>query len=413
MVENAVLDAVDSLNEEIISFTQELVRIPSVYPPGDETGVASALKHKMEEIGIDNIRVLAKEPHRPNVLGTLKGGNGKTLALNGHMDTKEVSPSEAEIWVVDPFKAEIVDGKLYGRGSADMKGAIAAMIMAVKAINDADVRLNGDVELVFVAGEEGSPQYGSKYLTETNSFKADAMIIGEPSGIERGWDCLDIACRGGFFFKVNVYGDQMHSSMSDIKGAVNSSVKLGAVIKAMSERLRFSFKENSLYPQGPTINLGVMMSGGVFYGIYPGKSSFSSDVRVLPGMDEETMNREVESLLDELREEDDELKVELEFERELNFVPAYQISREEDVVKASIDAAASVLAPAQQPTISGIPGGTDAIYFKGLGFPIIPAFGPGLLHHCHGPNEYVPVKELVEAAKIYALTAMNYLGYES
>jgi len=403
-----LLAQIDSYRDDIIRFAQELVRTPSETPSGCEREVAELIESHMRELGVGPIEMHARNPKRPNLLGHVPlGDSGRRLILNAHTDTKDVG--DRSQWSVDPFGAEIKDGFLYGRGAVDMKGALAAEVYAAVAIREIVPDLPGEILLMFVADEEGGGWDGTRFLIDDVGIRGDAAIIGEPSGIDASFDCLHIAHRGVLCFDVHVRGTQMHSSMSDVRPSVNASVKLAKVLLAFAREFRPSFTSHPLYPQGPTVNIGVRIEGGVFYGVYPGHAWFGSDIRLLPRMTKDTLARDLESFIATLRQRDPELDIELDMQpREWDWIPPMELSRDEPVVQAALAAATAVLG--REPKISGMPGGTDAhsMYLDG-GIPTIPALGPGRLELAHGPDERVPVEDIIIAAKIYALAALRFL----
>ena len=410
MSEEKVLEAVDDSRQEVIEFAQRIIAIPSENPPGKETAVAEAIREVVERYSLGEVKMVGREPDRTNVVVTLKGtGNGKGLFYNGHIDVVPVGQDERRHWKADPFSGEIIDGEMYGRGSADMKGPVASMLYGAIALKEAGATFRGDLILAFTAEEETGGYYGAQYVCEQGLIKADAGLIGEPSGMESGFDFLATASRGATCFKLKVQGTQMHSSQSDIRGAVNAGIKLSKVIYRMSEELKLHYEPHPLYPQGPTINLGTTLEGGVDYCIIPGYAEAKNDIRILPGMTREQTMKDLNDLLDKLRQEDPQLQVELEPDPgRTGWSDAVEVPQDHPLVQVVGDATERVLG--FRPKTGGFTGGTDAGHFMGIAkAPTISAFGPGLLNLAHGPNERVPVDDLVSGAKIYALTALRYL----
>jgi acetylornithine deacetylase len=207
----------------------------------------------------------------------------------------------------------------------------------------------------------------------------------------------------------------MHSSVSDILPSVNASAKMAYVLWRMARdlRSRIHFPPHPFVPQGPTINVGVMLKGGIFFGVYPGYAEFACDFRTLPGMTQDGVRHDIEAFLDELRREDPELKVVLEFEPlPLGWIPPSEIPADHPLVVALQTAAQQVFG--SSPPLGAIPGTTDSCKFQyGLGIPTVPAFGPGWLPLAHGPNERVAVESVWQAAEVYALCALYYLGVKA
>ena len=397
--------ATDSRRDEIIDFTKELIRTPSENPGGNEAEVGKIVVEKLKELGIADIQVLEKNPGRPNILAKLHGFKKEpVLMLNAHIDTKPVG--ERDPWSVDPFSGTIRNGEMYGRGAADMKAAAAAMIVAASVIKESGLLQKGTVLLAMAADEEAGSSLGVRWLIEEKGIKADAAIVGEPSGINESFDYLDIATRGVYCFDLTVKGTQMHSSLSDIKRGVNASVKLAKILSRMPAELKLTYEPNPFCPQGVTINPGVFIRGGVWYGVLPGLCTAGTDIRTLPTMSKEKVSEDIDRWLDRLRTEDPELDVSAESKL---WVEGAEISQEEPIVMSCAKAYREIFG--YEPKIGVFPGGVDARFMINQGrFPAVSAFGPGLLQLAHGPDERVPVEDIIRATKIYAIAALDYLG---
>ena len=395
--------------EAIVDFACELIEAPTVNPPGDERQLAQLIAQRAQSLGLGQPDILAARPEHPNLLLRLRGGRaGPTLMLNGHMDTKPVGDRGA--WHTDPLVPTIRDGRLFGLGACDMKGAVAAMLYAAAALRPLRPDLRGDLLLVFTADEEHAGEHGAQYLVSTGKLRADAGLLGEPSGVTREWEALHIVGRGVTGFRIKVRGTQMHSSCSDILPSVNASVKMAGVLSRLAKDLRLTFTPHPLCPQGVTVNHGVTLAGGVTWGVYPGYAEFGTDVRTLPGMSLEGVRRDVEAVLARLRAEDPDLQVEMEFaEPPLRWIEPTEVAPDDPLVESTAWAAEQVLG--FRPPLGTFPGATDATAFQHRGgIRCIPSFGPGLLPLAHGPNEHVLVESIVQAARIYALAALDFLS---
>ncbi|HEX7127389.1 MAG TPA: M20 family metallopeptidase [Thermodesulfobacteriota bacterium] len=409
----AILARVDARREELLALLDRLVRTPSINPGGDERAVADLLGGYLRSVGLGDQRVLAKAPERPNLVVRLRGRKpGPVLMLSGHMDTKPVGEDAAHLWRTDPFTPVLEEGRLYGLGTADMKGAVAAMAVAAAVLAEADAPLAGDLLLVFTADEEAGGRLGARYLSEEADLRADAGLVGEPCGVARDWEALCLAARGTLGFRTRVHGTQAHSSLSDRLPVTNAVQKMAAVLDRMAREFRVEMPPHPYYPAGVTHNIGVTVDGGVFYGVVPGRAEFRSDLRLPPGITAAEAWRQVNAFVERLRREDPGLRIDLV--RDLpagadDQAPIPEVPPDEPLVGSVLRAASTVLG--QPPPLGGFPGATDAFDFHArAGIPTIPSFGPGLLTVCHGPNEYVAVESVVQAAKIYALAAFDYLG---
>jgi acetylornithine deacetylase/succinyl-diaminopimelate desuccinylase-like protein len=183
---------------DLVAFTRELVATPSPNPPGDERKAAELARQAMHALGYRDLRVFAEVEERPNVVGEV-GSGGRSLILNAHLDTKPPGPEDE--WETRPYDAVVRDGRLYGLGSTDMKGAIAAMVYAGAALAEAD-ELGGTVKVVLTADEEGGSAFGARFLAASHAVEADAVLVGEPTGLVSPWEFLAVASRGISCFRV-------------------------------------------------------------------------------------------------------------------------------------------------------------------------------------------------------------------
>lgn len=406
-----VLSYLDEHRDELLDYACDLIAAPSMNPPGDERAMAEAVVGRLDALGIAGVEIRAKAPTRPNVLCRLGGDpDGPTLLYNGHLDTKPIG--DRSQWRTNPLCGAVIDDRLYGLGIGDMKGGVAAMVYAAAALHTAGLQLGGSLVLAFTADEEAGSVYGVDYLVEEKLVAADAAIFGEPAGVQEEWQGIYLISRGISCLRIKARGTQMHSSVAGLLPAVNASAKMAYVLWRMHRDFqpRIHCPPHPWSSQGPKANVGVLVKGGVFWGVYPGNAEFGVDVRTMPGMTREGLQRDVEAFLDELRREDPEMEVEVEFEPPpLGWIAPSEIAPSHPVVGALQKAAEAVLGAA--PPLSAYPATTDAPKLQhGLGIPSVAAFGPGRLPLAHGPNEHIAVESLAQAAKIYTLCALNYLG---
>lgn len=391
----------------VVRLTADLVAAPSPNLPGDETAPAAVVEAALAAYGLPAPRVVAAEPHRPNLIVRLDAARpGPHLALCGHLDTKPVGEAAGE-WRTDPFTPTIEGDRLYGLGSTDMKGACAAMVLAGAAFAAVADRAAGSLTLLFTADEEYGSRYGAEHLARTGAVEADAILLGEPAGVGTDWEAIRVVSRGFSGFKVMVTGTQTHSSISDLVPSVNAVEAMAKVMVGFRRELRPSFPPHPLCPSGPTINIGVRAEGGVGYGVLPGHAEFWTDIRTTPGMTRDGLAADVEAALAKVRPEVPGATVAWEFAPALAWIEPTEVPPGHPLVTATQAAAARVLGEA--PPLAVFPGATDAWAFQALGgVPTLAAFGPGLLPLAHGPNEWVSITALEQACAIFALTALEY-----
>lgn len=414
-LDEVLLEADQFLRErqgEVIALTSALIAAPTPNLPGDETAAAVVIERALDHYRLPKPRVLAEEPHRPNLIVRIDGVRpGPHLALCGHLDTKPVGDA-ADEWRTDPFTPTIEGERLYGLGSTDMKGACAAMVLAAAAFANVADRAAGSLSLLFTADEEHGSHYGASYLVRQKAIDVDAILLGEPAGVHADWDAIRVISRGITCFRVIVKGTQTHSSISDQLPTVNAVEAMAKVLVALRQELKLRYPEHPLCPAGPTVNLGVKTLGGVGYGVLPGHAEFWSDIRTTPGMRQEVFAEDLEQALDRIRPLVPGAEVTWAFSPDLAWLAATEVTADDPMVRAVEQAANDVLG--ETPPLAAFPGASDAWPFHGQGgIPTLAAFGPGLLTPAHGPNEWISLLSLQQAPRIFVDTAIRYGDGES
>lgn len=393
----------------VVELASTLVETPSPNPGGSERDVAGIVREALRARGLPEPVVIARDPDRPNLAVTIDfGPGGRHLCVSGHLDTKPVGDAE---WSIDPLRATIDGDRLYGLGSADMKGAVAAMIEAAAGPGPAPGPHRGTLTLLFTADEENGAAYGARYLADGALSAAlaaaglpavDAVVIGEPGGIEADWDRLHRVSRGIARLRVTVHGDQGHSSLAEHTGAVNASVEMARLLGALADGFRPSVPpHDALDGWAATVNAGLTVSGGVGYGVIPGEAAFDAEVRLLPGMDRTVFDAELRTFLDAQSAANPRLRATFGYDTPpVDWLPGTEVPAGHAVVAAARAAYAAVLG--QAPPDAVFPGTTDAAWLHGLaGIPTLPAAGPGLLARCHGRDEWVSITALEQAVSLY------------
>jgi succinyl-diaminopimelate desuccinylase len=398
----AVLSRVDE--GELVELTRDLIRIPSVVRPGDpsatEAAVAAYVERWLRREGFE-VEVHEVAPGRPNVLAWVGEASGPSLLLEGHTDV--VTEGNAAEWRHAPFGAELVDGKIYGRGSADMKSGVAAAMIAAAVIKRSGVRLGGRLVVGALVDEEGD-MIGVKHLCTTAIGRAlTAAIICEP---EQNELCLEQ--RGVVWARVTARGRMAHGAMPE--AGVNPISALGALLReapALERRLR-RLCRRSPHLRPPTVTPTVVQSpvqGVPQSNVIPSVAQATLDVRLTPGPDGDAVAKEIDIACQ--RAMDAVPGATVEWQALNGFRLATRVERSEPLVQAMVRGVRQATAAA--PKFGGVPGSTDGTILRmTLGIPIVTC-GPGNRLIPHQVDEYVEVRELVDAAKIYVASALNFL----
>ncbi len=391
--------------DEIVTLTRDLVRIPSVYRPDDpeanESRVAAFIEAWFKREGF-HVEVQPVAPRRPNVIAWLgDAGSGRSLLLEGHTDVvTEGDPGE---WRYPPFAADLADGRIYGRGAADMKGGLAAAMVAAAAFRRAEIPLRGRLVVGALVDEEGA-MLGVRHLCRTPlGRELSAAIICEP---EQNEICLEQ--RGVVWVRLRLRGRMAHGAMRE--AGVNPIQAVGTILSelpALERRLR-RVSERSRYLRPPTVTPTVLQAptqGVPQANVIPGACELILDVRLLPGIDGDGVRREIEGLCRQAESAHPGIKAEWKPLGPVR-LPT-KVARAEPVVRALAAAIKEVTGKA--PRFGGVPGSTDGTILRTeLGIPIVTC-GPGNRLIPHQVDEYVETRELLEAARIYAVAALKFL----
>ncbi len=400
-----VLEQIDA--DEVVELTRALVRIPSVVRPGDpestEARVAAFVENWLRREGFA-VEVQEVAPGRPNVLGWLgeKMPGRKSLLLEGHTDV--VTEGDPGDWSWPPFGAELVDGRIYGRGAADMKGGLAAAMVAAAAFRRAGVAPRGKLVVGALVDEEDGMR-GVRHLVGTPiGRELDAAIICEPEDNEL---CLEQ--RGVVWARFRVRGRMAHGAMPE--AGVNPIACVGEILSEaprLQRRLRKRC-EPSRYLRPPTVTPTIVhgpVRGGVPQSnVIPALAEVTLDIRLTTGIDADGVREELERVCAKAAEAHPGAKV--EWEAVNPFRLATRVDRAESLVESMFRGVRQ--ATGRAPRFGGVPGSTDGTVLRmELGVPIVTC-GPGHRLIPHQVNEYVEVAALVDAARIYVASALSYL----
>lgn len=401
-LEKQVLQHIDP--DQVVAWTRELVRIPSVYRPqtGEaEENAARWVQARFQELGLETHWEVV-EPGRPNVIGILKGPeDGQCLMFEGHTDV--VTEGNASDWKHPPFEAQIENGRIYGRGSNDMKGGLVAAILAVQAIVKSGVKLGGSILIGALVDEEGRMK-GVKHFVEQGWAKGvNAAIICEPED-----NRLCIAQKGVMWVKVMVTGKMAHGAMP-LTG-INPVYRAAALLRELEllEADEIGRHGKHEFLGQPSVTPTIIQSpvqGEPQNNVMPAQCTMTLDIRLIPGQSPEDMEAKIRAIFQRLQSRDPHFNADLQV---IESRPPTATSRQEPVV-LELDRAFRDLT-GKEPVYGGVPGSTDGtILFGRAGVPIVTC-GPGDTLIPHHVDEYLDIDQLVEATRLYAVTAMRYLG---
>ncbi|MBO8154454.1 M20 family metallopeptidase [Thermovirga sp.] len=377
--------------DELVKLTSESLRVNTVNPPGNERPLAEFFAEKMGELGLE-VRICPIGESRANVVGILRGkGKGPALLYNGHLDT--VPPGDVK-WDYDPFSGEIVGDKIYGRGAADMKSGLAAMIMAAGALKKSGIELEGDLIIAGTAGEETDSIGAKELLKEKEMSRVGAILIGEPSDNE-----LYIAEKGALWLNVKALGKTAHGSMPEM--GINAILHMKQFMEELCS-YKFEYQEHELLGC-PTMNIGTIR-GGIKTNVVPDCCEMTVDIRTVPGMSHSAILEDFKAIIEKLKEDIPELNMAIEVE---NDRPPVGTDKDHEFVKLAIKVGERVFKKTLVP--QGVNYYTDgAAFVPEMGLPML-ILGPGEAKLAHQPNEYVEIDKLQKAAEFYAAFAVEYL----
>ena len=427
----AVLARIEAKRDEVVALTQDLVRIPTVNPPGDAyEACARYIGERLKPRGfaVEYVRAHgapgdSDAKPRVNVVARWQGASaGDCVHFNSHIDVVEAGSG----WTSDPFGAEIRDGKIYGRGTCDMKGGLAASIIAVEALIESGMPIPGALEISGTVDEESGGFAGVGYLAERGYFskpRVHHVIIPEPLGVDR----ICLGHRGVWWGEVETKGRIAHGSMPFLgDSAINHmSAFIHLLETQLQPRLKQRHTSEPVEPPGArvsTLNINSIHGGQV-------EQHYATDARGWPTADSpspvvahscrtvldrrfiaeenlEAVKQEIIDMLDELKRTRPGFNFGI---RDImSFVPT-ATPRDAPVVDATARAIARVLG--REPSYISSPGTYDQKHIVRTGqLKDCIAYGPCILDLAHQPNEYVGIQELVDSAKVMALASLTLTG---
>jgi len=414
-----ILEKIESQKKEILTFLSRLVSFETPNPPGKNFKEAQQwFADRLAQIGckVDKFEIY---PGEPNVVGVLDSKKpGKSIILNGHMDVAEVRADEH--WMSDPFVAKIENDRIYGRGADDMKGGLTSAYMALDSIQKSGLKLKGKVIFESVVGEEVG-ELGTLGCIE-RGYKADLAIVPEPTslkiggqgGVITGWVTVKspITLHDGMRRRIihaggGLIGASAVEKMMKIIGGLQELERHWAVVKTHPQT-----------PSGSTTINPAVIKGGRNPAFIADECKLWITVHFLPNEKYETVTKEIEDHVLRVSESDPWLRDNRPTFKwggssmtrdEGEIFPACEVDQNHEGVRTLMESHKSVIGtPAE---VSMWPSVSDSGWLARAGIPTV-NYGPGDLEQAHAVNEFIRIDDVLSATKVYALTLLDWCGYE-
>ena len=420
---NQILGEIDSRRDDLISLTQELIRIPTLNPPGENyREICEFLSKRLQNSGFGIELVRAKgtpgdsdKYPRWNVVARREGAHrGQCVHFNSHIDVVEVGSG----WTQNPFGGDLVGDKIYGRGACDMKGGLAVSIIAAEAFIDTNPDFHGAIEISGTGDEESGGYGGVAYLAEKGFFspnRVQHVIIPEPLNKDR----VCLGHRGGWWAEIETFGEIAHGCMPFLGDCAVRH--MGAVIDKFETELFPAMAarrtDMPVVPDGArssTMNINSIHGGqpeqeedftGLPAHCVPDSCRIVIDRRFLVEETLEDVRGEVERLLDGLKAERPKFDYEI---RELNSVLPSMTDRNSPIAASVAKQIEKVMGKPAEFVAS--PGTYDQKHIDRIGkLKNCVAYGPGILELAHKPDEYVGVNDMIDSAHVMARCLSDFL----
>ncbi|MDD5659308.1 MAG: ArgE/DapE family deacylase [Actinomycetota bacterium] len=428
---NEIWSLIDSEKENLINFIKDVLKIPSetLGVGGNELEAQKFLESYFKNLGLEvdmflptDIKNIQEHPgwwpgdtyeNRPNIVATWKGnGKGRSLIVNGHIDTVEAGPVEK--WDTPPYSAIVKDGRLYARGAADMKGAVGASAALIGLLKKNKFSVCGDLIFESVVAEELGWLNGSLSCI-LRGYTADAALVPEPTDLRIG-----LGTKGNTFYRLVVPGVGTHQSMWwEGVSALDKLIKIKDILKKFQDIRYKECIDHDLYGLKAGYPIPVLVDDIYYLSVgssnlfaVPNEATADFVVDALPGENMTEVTERFENFVKEESLKDDFLsknKIKLE---KLKFRPIHPTSVKSDLEIVNVIENGYKNVTGNDPLKYGFESSCDAMIFNL--YSSIPAiiFGPGKLEQAHRPNEYVEVEEVIDYIKILAYLIFNHCGLE-
>jgi acetylornithine deacetylase/succinyl-diaminopimelate desuccinylase family protein len=441
IVDNAIArkicEWIQKNQNNIIAFCCDLIKYKSV--TGNEAEIQENVIYPFisNNINTEYLKVFSEDSHkyRPNIVGVFAYGNrpknkGSNLLLNAHVDVVDVDENQLKRWLTDPWTSVVKDGKIYGRGASDMKGGISAMLWAIKAIQELGLEIAGKVGFELVVGEElMHHEVGTSAATKhliNRGYNFDFCIIPEPTSCE-----IHVASCGTFDFEIEVVGKEIHTANRNCVlypqrwgipcgsevgvDAIEKIIEIVGILRKLEKQFALRWRNQILggggFPAhedlqgvGCTFTINVsFIEGGTYIAAVPGIAKIKCQCYYPYWVSYEEVKKVIEDAIKHFSTIDDWLKEnppKVEFGKIFHW-PPYRTDPENPACK--ILGEVWEKATNSKAIYSGFKAVDDLAFIQALGIPGV-SFGPGdLSMGAHGPNEYVPIQQIIDCAKALAL----------
>ncbi len=445
--EELIIQEIEDNTEEYIEFLRDLIQTNSYNPPGNEKNVAMMIEQYLNEVGI-NCEIFPFGDNRANLIATLnEDSKGKNLLFNGHMDV--VPPGSEEEWKMPPLSATIKRKRIFGRGTTDMKGGLAAMVITLKILKKLGITLSGTLFLNAVSDEETNGKLGTKWCLDNKlkDISVDFCIIGEPTGLSPLPKAIILGERGRMLVKVVTNGISAHAALPTLgKNAISMMSKiiekLGELDKYIQyvkppiekEQLKKLVSDafvnedvfNRILNEQPLLKtlldaikstkVLTLIKGGIKDNVVPDRCEATIDFRLSPGQKEndiinglsELIKKEVGfDIRDEPTGNPEDIFVYLEIinASEGSYWEGWENSTDLNFLHQLV---ADIYK--KKPFYFLYPPSADAHYLRNEGYcPPTILFGPGSARTAHTTNEYIEIRDFINSVKVYTLFAYNFL----
>ncbi|MBY0008943.1 M20 family metallopeptidase [Paenibacillus typhae] len=411
--------------EFAVPFLQSLIQVDTCNPPGNEHRLALLLQEYLRREGLES-RVITVEQGRSNLEAVIAGSRGRKLMFCGHLDT--VSPWTAEAGKYPPHGAVIEGGRMYGRGTSDMKGGLAAMLLAAVSLHQEGIRLGGDLIVLATAGEEVDSCGARQYAEHHSLGELDGLVIAEPTGSR-----VAVGHKGALWLRITLHGRSAHGSMPHLGlNAVEGMMEVIALFKRHA--LEWQAHDPVLGSSSLSVNA---ISGGVQTNVIADRCSIDVDIRTVPPLQHSGLLAEITAKLDGMQQLNAGFRYEVEelLDRSVVYTdPGEELIRTalvlagsagEETEQSQENGSAGISVAADQaagtvgtPTgggavsaaVQGVSYYTDASVLHNHGKLPVLIYGPGDPKLAHQPDEWIDIEAYLDSISFYRELAVRFLG---